>query len=207
MKDKEKIAFILNIVILILEIVGLLPSIYNHGFLMFTYYTQDSNFFSLVVSLIFVITALKNKDREVSGWVKTLRFMATSNLMLTFLIVLTVLWPLSGPKGIIYLAFRGANLPYHVLCPILSFVSFIWFEDIKRISIGETVRNVIPTLCYAIVAVLLNWLRVIRGPYPFLLVHDQPFFMSVIWFVLILGIAWFIPVVIRLIKNRMLARK
>ena len=39
----------------------------------------------------------------------------------------------------------------------------------------------IPTGLYALVMAPLNCFRVISGPYPFLCVHEQPWYVSVAW--------------------------
>lgn len=64
----------------------------------------------------------------------------------------------------------------------------------------------IPTAVYAAVTIVLNILRLIEGPYPFLMVHQQTPLASVAWCATILLIAWLIAEVIRGMHNRNYAR-
>lgn len=67
----------------------------------------------------------------------------------------------------------------------------------------DTVIAFLPTLIYAVVMVILNIAKAVHGPYPFLYVYEQPIYMSVVWGIVIPGIAWIIAIIIRLVKNRM----
>ena len=58
------------------------------------------------------------------------------------------------------------------------------------------------TIAYAIVFITLNILKVYEGPYPFLMVYKQPVYMSIVWFILIVGGAFGIGKGIMWIKNR-----
>lgn len=54
---------------------------------------------------------------------------------------------------------------------------------------------------YLAAAVILNILRVMEGPYPFLLVYAQPWYLSVLWCVVILGIAAILALGVRALYN------
>ena len=45
----------------------------------------------------------------------------------------------------------------------------------------------IPTVIYAVVVVILNILKLLEGPYPFLYVYKQPWYISLVWAVGIVG--------------------
>ena len=56
---------------------------------------------------------------------------------------------------------------------------------------------VIPTLIYAIIALILNLARRMDGPYPFLRVYRQPVSASAFWFAAILGGNYLIALAVR----------
>lgn len=59
-----------------------------------------------------------------------------------------------------------------------------------------------PTLAYALAAILLNLCRIIEGPYPFLMVYAQPWYASVMWCIVILGIAGLLASGVLVLHNR-----
>ena len=59
-----------------------------------------------------------------------------------------------------------------------------------------TYISLLPTAVYAVCSTTGNALKIMNGPYPFLRVYEQPLYMSVIWFVLILSLAYIIALVI-----------
>ena len=59
----------------------------------------------------------------------------------------------------------------------------------------------IPPVLYAAVIVTLNLTRTVRGPYPFLLVYEQPVWASLLWAGVILGTAWLIALLLVLVKR------
>jgi len=188
MSKKMKIALVLNIVIIVLEIIGTSISYSNNGFSNLFYYTVDSNLLAFCAGVMFVITALMKKSSKA---VYVMRFIATVNLSLTFTVVMLVLAPMAMPAGnagkVIY---KGAQLYHHLLCPIISFISFVFLEEggkpgkkLKRLAI-------IPTILYAVVLIILNAVGAVVGPYPFLMVRNQPIWASILWFVLIVGMGY-----------------
>ena len=205
-KDESKragIAYILNVILFIFGVAGLIITLKNMEIgEMFSYYTQDSNIFSMLVSGVYLFYIKK----EIPGWLRKLRFAATVSLMLTFTVVILVLGPMYGVESYPWLFFHGANFFYHVSCPILSFISCILFEKNGRIIMKDTVIAIIPTLIYALILIILNVLNVVHGPYPFLYVHEQPVFMSIIWGIVIPGIAWMIALLIKALRNKMVAK-
>lgn len=90
---------------------------------------------------------------------------------------------------------EGSMLYQHTLCPILAVFSFLVFEIEDKLPKTDMLKALIPTLVYALIAIMLNICRVIEGPYPFLMVYSQPWYISVLWCVIILGIAGFLAFV------------
>src|SRR5574344_2179549 len=179
------IAAIMNIIVVLMEIGAIISDFVTHAEGVFVYYTNDSNYFACVVCLVaalFEIRALRmsgsmtlgsqnengTKFREIPYPVKVLKYIATCCLTLTFTVVLTILvpaWSSTGANG-----FKMMFGPYqmfarHLACPLLAFISFVFFETEPVFSKKTILFGEIPTLLYAAVTVVLNALRIIDGPY------------------------------------------
>ena len=89
----------------------------------------------------------------------------------------------------------------HLLCPVLGLLAFLFAEDHSQLRLRHTLYAMIPTVLYAAVIVTLNLTRTVRGPYPFLLVYEQPVWASLLWAALILGTAWLIALALVLAKR------
>lgn len=200
MKRLKDPALSINILIIILEIIGTAISLTRSGAHSLIYYTVLSNILALTGCVLYAFSSLKGG--EPGGAVLLLRYCSTVCLSVTFFVVVAVFVPMAMPYGTVAdILYKGPQIYHHLLCPILSFVSFCFFErgqlPVKIILIGA-----LPTLLYAIVSVTLNILRVIKGPYPFLLVYEQPWYASVIWFFLIMGFGAAFAALIRLLHNK-----
>lgn len=195
---KREISLLLNILIVLFEIFAItLYKPLNCNF--FVYYTNLSNIFLFITSVIFIYYALKNK--EINKKVQILKYSSTVSVTLTFLVVVLVLsWQIKG--GLFLLLFEEPFLYVHTLCPILAIITFIFFEyyDLKEnINIFYAV---IFTIIYAIITVILNILRIIRGPYPFLMVYQQPVRVSILWFIILLLITMLIAFILRKLNRK-----
>lgn len=203
--DKNSTALALNVVLVVLGIVGFIRTITGLGYPAWEYYTQLSNYFALISAAIYVVFLLRNrkdKSKEIPKWVSILKYTSTLSLLVTFLVVVFILTPYYGKDIIIWIFFVGSNLFYHTLCPIITFISFMFFESHKINGIKDNFRAVYFTIAYAIVFITLNILKVYEGPYPFLMVYKQPVYMSIIWFILIVGGAFGLGRLIMWIKNK-----
>lgn len=200
MSNKKQLTFLItailvNFVIFCLEIVGLFLSARSYGWGLFQYYTQLSNMFALLVSGGFVaygICAVVFKKNVIPLWLKLLRFMATCCLSLTMIVVFAVLIPMIGEGGFRLMVMVDSTPYHHLVCPLLSLISFIFFEIKPELKLKHTLIALIPTIVYGLVMFLLNLLKVIVGPYPFLLVYNQPWFVTIIWAIALFGGAYFI---------------
>lgn len=171
-KTDKKInwALAINLLILVFEIIALVLSVKRHGIGVFKYYTENSNYFALIVSVIFCIYAIFSKN-GIKSWVIYLRYIATVCLTITFVVVSLVLIPMY-PASFNFLMFNGSSFFHHLVCPVLSIISFLMFENQMHLKKFSIVFPAIPTLLYGIVCIVLNILKVLEGPYPFFYVYD-----------------------------------
>lgn len=199
MKKEYKLrgAFCANALIVILEVIALVLSVVEQGLGSFLFYTRDSNYLTMAVSLLFCVYA----EKELRGkgkmpkWLSSMRYIAVSCRMITFFVVVFVLMPMMGENAL-FMLYGGSMLYQHTLCPILAFLSFFAFEVRDKLSKADIIKALIPTLAYAFITITLNICKVIEGPYPFLMVYSQPWYASVLWCIVILGIAGLLAVAV-----------
>lgn len=182
---------------------------------LFNFFTNDSNLLNGLVALLAFAFLLKNRKQEqaaLPSWLKVLRLLSTTAVTLTLLTVLCVLAP-SGGTNFFSWDYWGwlVGWPYmlfvHFICPLLSIVSFVFFEDEERLHWRKSFFGIIPALLYGVV-----WLIVLllnpnfatkQIPYFFLDIYHQAWYISVAWFVgLSLG-SWLISFLLLLAHNSM----
>ena len=184
-REKRLCAILCNAVIIAMEVVAAISCTIELGWGQFQYYTQDSNYFALVVSILFLVFALRaGLEKPLPQWVILLRYFATCLLSVTFLVIVFVLAPPYGWEGYRIALLSEVQVFEHLLCPVLSFLSLFLFEATPKQK-GAPLLALIPTMIYAAVAVSLNFARVWHGPYPFLYVYEQTWWQSVLYAIVI----------------------
>lgn len=214
MSKKERLlkslSLCINILLAVMEFVGLVLMVklyqsYNlHPLGWLKYYTQLSNIFSMFAAIsvaIFAARDLKNNTDSTPDLVRILKFSSACCLVQTLLVTMFVLAPMGMMGGFVPLMFQGPNLYHHFLCPIVSVLSLVFLEKGEKLTLRHCVYALVPTLIYGMVSVTLNLFKIWHGPYPFLYVYEQPFYMSMIWTVVILGGAFAITLLVRLLAN------
>ena len=196
--DKHKARLLISVIISlaagICAIVGAVIHLTKSGAAIFAYYTVDSNIFMAIAALIYCAAALPvltGKRKTVPKAVMVIKYFATVTVSITMLVVIFVLAPYYDDylQGLRHLMIDGQLLYHHLLCPLLSILAFLFFDPPVEKKASLPFLSLIPTLIYAVVTALLNTAKLLYGPYPFLLVYEQPVYMSVVWFFAIHGIA------------------
>ena len=195
--QKLKVAFALNLIVVILEVYATANSLTHFKMDMFQYYTIDSNIIAMFSSLFYIFFYRKQKPLALAIF----RLLAAVNLSLTFLIVLFVLSPSMG--GIYVVMFQGNSLFQHFFCPIITVISFFCFEKDITASKGMWRILPLPTAVYAAIMIFLNISYVIEGPYPFLHVYEQPVWVSFLWVIAILSLISFLSWGFETLKRRL----
>ena len=150
--ENMTLARILCVIVLLLEARGLSLSVSDRKWRILIFYTQLSNLVTTVSALLLVVLGQ-------SVWVTTLRYLSTCMLVMTFFVTTCVLIPMGGdPKKLLW---SGNGLYHHVLCPILSTISYVFAE----LHSGMIWLPVIVTLVYGLVMLYLNGIRKVDGPY------------------------------------------
>lgn len=186
------ISIVADVLIAFLGILGSVQEIQMNKIQMLQYYTTLSNLFIAFCCIMHIGYTLGNAtNQQVPNWMGRLKFYGVVCMMVTFLVVIFILAPIEGRYS--RLLTEGPLLYQHTICPLLSFFSFLLW-DYKQIEwkFSMTYISLIPTGTYAVCSTIGNVLKIMNGPYPFLKVYKQPIYMSVLWFVLILVLAYVI---------------
>ena len=90
----------------------------------------------------------------------------------------------------------------HLICPILSVVVFIFFDDISPLTLRDNFIGLNFTFVYTVILVVLNILDIVVGPYPFLRFKSQSIFVSFVWFLLFGFLTYVIALFLRKVKQK-----
>lgn len=194
---KKKI-IVFNLLFLICELVGLGIIMLGGNKSLFEYYTVDSNLFALIMTVVYLYFVCT--DKKISKAIYLLRLMSLVSLMITFLVVLFIL-SFMVPLQFLFWGYYGTNLILHVICPLLLLYIYFRFDEKVKVNKYELIYNMIPTLIYAIILIILNIKGIVDGPYAFLRFNFQPLYQSVLWFILIVGITYPIGLVLNKLKK------
>lgn len=163
MENKIKISFILNIIIFILVFICFIFMLINfnfmsdikvlesHGLENLKYFTVDSNLLLGISSLILSIYEylyLNKKIKEIPNKIYLLKYISTICVMITFLVVTCFFAPFYF-KNNFYVLYLNNNLFYHLIVPILAFISYIFFEK-NKLNFKTTFTGIIPVILYSI---------------------------------------------------------
>lgn len=168
------IAILLNILIIVLELVGLWMCIPTRKAGVFAFYTQNSNLCALISSVLFLFACV---FPQLTPAAAALRYLAGCMLAMTFCVVMFVLIPMGA--GVKPMLLEKNCLLHHVLCPVVSVVSYLCFEP--HASAGFLWLPPAVTLAYGIIMMYLNHLEKYVGPYPFFRVNRQSKKATVLW--------------------------
>lgn len=172
----KRVAIVLNALLIIMGTTATIISLLDEPVKMqIFYYTRLNNNLAIISSICFLWFAIKEK--ELPDWVVWLRFVAVIGLTVTFLTVVFILAPRGG---YVHYLLSKSGWAHHTLCPIVSFISFMFFE---RPQISKKVLHcgIIPSLIYIAYIIPANILGYVDGPYFFLKVMNQPVGQSVAW--------------------------
>lgn len=97
------------------------------------YFTVLSNLFSAAVSAIYLVVCASG-PAELPLWLATLKLVAATAVMLTFVTVIVLLNPIYGWRSM----YSGGNLWMHLVLPLLAALDCCLFVPIARIPFAMT---------------------------------------------------------------------
>ena len=178
MTKNNKLALGSNILLIVLASLGLYFSIVDKN--AFLYYSDNAGMFALSSSIIYVIIVLAKK--EPNFLCLALRYVSTACLVLT--LVGTFYVATTTGENYLDSFIKGSHLFNNLLCPIVSFVSFTLFEGDRRLNKKKTIwYALIPTVIYGIIMLVCNVSNTFTGPYSFMMINDNPVYLTVIVFI------------------------
>ncbi len=166
--DCNKIAMVLNYLIFIIVVCGLIVVFTGYKF---TFIPEPAlkamklgalRFFTVQCNLLMGITALimahkerkvangSNKDIAIGFYI--LKLVATVSVSLTFLVVFMYLARIVD-GGLISLL-QNSNIFFHLIVPLLSIITFLFFEKTDKIKFNYNICSLIPVLLYGIYYVI-----------------------------------------------------
>ena len=205
---KNILILIINIILVILAVIGAVGSILEHETAAesIIFYTQDSNIFLGITSLLYVIfsiRALRSKDADIPLWVRKLRYYSICCISVTLFVVLFILAPMAQPLGgLKWILFTDAMLYQHFLSPVIAIAAFLLLEKKPELRFRETFCALIPTLIYAAVIYPLNIAGIVDGPYPVLQVRNMSVGTSVMWFFIVLVLSYILAFLVWLCNRK-----
>ena len=178
MTKNNKLALGSNILLIVLAGLGLFFSIVDKN--AFLYYSDNAGMFVLSSSIIYVIVVLTKKEPNFLSL--ALRYVSTTCLVLT--LVGTFYVATTTGENYLDSFIKGSHLFNNLLCPIVSFVSFTMFEGDRRLNKKKTIwYALIPTVIYGIIMLVCNVSNTFTGPYSFMMINDNPVYVTVIVFI------------------------
>ena len=165
MNTEIRSELIINTAIAVLVMVGVIVMIHSKanatgltesGWANLKFYTVLSNIFAGVVALAQIIMYLKGR-----GYLKVLKLTSAAAVTLTFLVVAGFFGPLYGWIKL----YKGSNLFFHLIVPLLCVIEFVFSGDDGRISLRDCVLASLSTLVYGSVY-LINILINGKGVWP-----------------------------------------
>ena len=173
------------LIILLLEIKGLSLTLPSRKWMALVFYTQLSNMVTAASALMLLVLGQPS-------WVTVGRYLSTCMLVMTFLVTTCVLIPMGGdPKKLLW---SGNRVYHHVLCPILSTISYIMIE--QHAGMTWIWLPVVLTFIYGMIMLYLNHIGKVDGPYPFFRVRYQSVSATVLWVLILLVVVAAISAVV-----------
>ena len=128
-KLRRVLSILLNLAVVYMEPTAIRMSWEAVGDLTLSFYTENSNIFSAGVCLLVAVCQVicLFTGRQLPRWVKTLKYIATCCLTMTFLTVVFVLAPYYPNEGGVRFLLTESSMLYHrLLNPLCVFVSIVF---------------------------------------------------------------------------------
>lgn len=165
-QKKKIVSIVLNFLIFTLSMLAVVLACvfarkhgYSHWHKRLLYFTQQSNIWIGVTSLIFAIFLLKkNVSAKTMKTLSTLKYVFTISITVTCIIFCALLAPFAD-----FRLWYFSSVVTHVVVPVLSIFDFFTNEYIENVHKQDTFLSFIPPLMYFLIAGVLCLLKVDFG--------------------------------------------
>lgn len=195
-------ALICNGILVLFTAVGLIMDIVQLQGYAFSYFSDVVSLLAFLSSVIFGAFLIRNLNRrktDLPRAVKVFRFTATSLLVYLFILVVLVLGPTTGYAEMML---DGSALFLNFLTPVLSFFSFVMFEQEPEMRFREIWWTPAVVFVYGLIVVPLVYLGYIPCPYALFDVSTHEIWVSILVGVLLLAASFFVSWLVYLCDKR-----
>ena len=148
--NRQTVSRLLSGLIVVLTVIGTIITLTNreegiltvYGAENLKFFTVESNLLIGIVHLVSFL--LPTEDGRIRLWLERLIYIATVAVSLTFVVVVAIFGPSIGYGDL----FKGANLFFHLIIPLLAILTLCIFHRGRRIPMWETALALIPTVLY-----------------------------------------------------------
>lgn len=157
-------AIVLNAIVAVLTIFNVIYCFVDSGIELhdttiqgiefFKYFTVQSNLFLGIVcgaTSVIKLINIKKERYKLPIWFSCIKLIATTTIVFVFLAVVAVLGPKNGFEGL----FEKENIIFHVVNPIIAYVSYVCFEESEELTFKQCFFSIIPSAIYNILYLVL----------------------------------------------------
>ncbi len=168
----------------------------------FKYYTSLSNVFCALSCLCCLAYYARRGGETLPEQLYVFRLMGSAVVMVTFLVVVCFLGPIYGYRFM----YKGANLWFHLVVPLLSVPEMLLQRPPRRLPLRVTLWGVAPTLLYGVVYLIVNAVTWTGTRNPATDIYGFLFWgwgIGSVFLIVICLISWLIAVVYRLLGQKL----
>ena len=143
---KKGLAFISNLILLLIEIIGIIQYIFKYNTNIFLNYIYFTNVIAFYISIIYLISFFL-KDKKIKIFSKYLKLISTTSL--AFILIITLLF-IAPNDGYINSFFKGTAFSLSFLAPMVATLSFIFFEENEFKYLRDACISISLTVLYTI---------------------------------------------------------
>lgn len=195
-------ALICNGILLLFSAVGLVMDFINYRALTFLYFSDDIGILAFLSSAVYVGFLIRNLDQKKSDLprpVKVFRFTSAALLVYLFFLAVLVFGPTSGYGKVMI---EGSSLYLHFLLPVLSFFSFVMFEQEPELRFREIWFVPAVVLIYGLILTPLVYFGYLPCPYELFDVSTHEMWVNILVGLLLLAASFFVSWLVYLCDKR-----
>ena len=195
---RYRLSLVSNLILLLLEICGFILLSNGSNSFSLLLYTEDSNLLCALTSILFIFAYIFNNNHTLVRITKIMRYVVTLGLTLTFFVAMFILPKLTS-YNVFEMMINNEFLFFHTLCPLVSIMSFLFFEDYSVTSF-ESRLVPLATVIYGAIVLLLNIFKLIEGPYPFFMLYNNGVWYTTIYMIIITSSCYLMSVLLGKMK-------